>query len=198
MVAVERVELMAVATPSSESEAVAQSSSQQGLLEKIEDFCSRPDFTESIATFSAEHAHEFATGPVEGEHPVRASLAPLRDARPRQSALTLSSTPCLQLRWHELYLQYTSLIEGQLETFLKEEGVPVAALLSAASGETDGSYTCIDYLVASTEYDAFLQLMGDFCMMGAWDADANGVVGGCLEDGSIAGADDSAALEAQE
>ena len=56
-----------------------------------------------------------------------------------------------QLRWHELYLQYTSLIEGKLESFLKEEGVPVAALLSAASGETDGSYTCIDYLVASTE-----------------------------------------------
>ena len=38
-----------------------------------------------------------------------------------------------QLRWHELYLQYTALIEGQLETFLKEEGVPVAAMLSAAT-----------------------------------------------------------------
>ena len=54
-----------------------------------------------------------------------------------------------QLRWHELYLKYTALIEGKLEAFLKEEGVPVAALLSAASSETDGSYTCIDYLVAS-------------------------------------------------
>ena len=114
----------------------------------------------------------------------------------RQLVPTLS-TRVLQLRWHELYLQYTALIEGQLETFLKEEGVPVAALLSAASGEADGSYTCIDYLVASTEYEAFLQLMADFCMMGAWDADANnGVLGGCLED-STACADDSAALEAQ-
>lgn len=68
--------VMAVAAASTEAEAVAQSS-QQGLLEKIEDFCSRPEFTESIATFSAEHAHEFATGPVEGEHPVRPPFAPV-------------------------------------------------------------------------------------------------------------------------
>ena len=87
-----------------------------------------------------------------------------------------------QLRWHELYLQYTALIEGQLEAFLKEEGVPVAALLAAASGEASGAYTCIDYLVASTEYEAFLQLMGDFCAMSSWDAEgADGALGGCLE-----------------
>ena len=61
-----------------------------------------------------------------------------------------------QLRWHELYLQYTALIEGQLETFLKEEGVPVAAMLSAATSDDSGAYTCIDYLVACTEYGAFL------------------------------------------
>ena len=47
---------------------------QRGLLEKIEDFCCRPDFTDSIATFASEHAQEFASGPVEGEHPVRTAL----------------------------------------------------------------------------------------------------------------------------
>ena len=88
-----------------------------------------------------------------------------------------------QLRWHELYLQYTALIEGQLETFLKEEGVPVAAMLSAATSDDSGAYTCIDYLVACTEYSAFLQLMGDFCAMSSWDVDggADGALGGCLE-----------------
>ena len=48
-----------------------------------------------------------------------------------------------QLRWHELYLQYTALIEGQLEAFLKEEGVPVAAMLSAAASDDTGASTCI-------------------------------------------------------
>ena len=57
------------AGPSEASEAGSRVS--QGLLEKIEDFCSRPDFTESIANFASEHAAEFACGPVEGEHPVR-------------------------------------------------------------------------------------------------------------------------------
>ena len=51
------------------------------------------------------------------------------------------------------------------------------------SGDDSGAYTCIDYLVACTEYSAFLQLMGDFCAMSSWDVDggADGALGGCLE-----------------
>ena len=63
--------------------------------------------------------------------------------------------------------------------------MPVAAMLSAATSDDTGAYTCIDYLVASTEYDAFLQLMHDFSAMRSWDVGADGAPGvtpgGCLE-----------------
>ena len=54
--------------------------------------------------------------------------------------------------------------------------MPVAAMLAAASSDDTGAYTCIDYLVASTEYDAFLQLMHDFCTMSTWDAGDEGTL----------------------
>ena len=57
----------------------------------------------------------------------------------------------------------------------------MAAMLSAATSDDTGAYTCIDYLVASTEYDAFLQLMYDFSAMRSWDVGADGAPGGCLE-----------------
>ena len=118
---------MAVAPPQQSSEAEAVQD-QRGLLDKIEDFCSMPDFTDSISDFAAQHSQEFATGPIEGEHPVR-HAAYRRTAHCRHDSCQCTSR---QLRWHELYLQYTALIEGKLEAFLKEQGVPVAAMLSAA------------------------------------------------------------------
>ena len=166
---------MAVAPPSG-SEApytqAAAADAPRGLLEKIEDFCSRPTFTESISDFASQHSSEFACEPNEGEHPVSLSRTPSPGTAPgpathrRHSLHTppphhtpvaeielgqpgashcspgVSSTllPAVwQLRWHELYLQYTALIEGQLEAFLKEEGVPVAAMLSAAASDDTGA-----------------------------------------------------------
>ena len=168
---------MAVAPPSG-SEApytqAAAADAPRGLLEKIEDFCSRPCFTESISDFASQHSSEFACEPNEGEHPVSLSrtpshrTAPGRRNTPPPLTAHAAATPhtccrkvielgqpggshCLpgasstllpavwQLRWHELYLQYTALIEGQLEAFLKEEGVPVAAMLSAAASDDTGA-----------------------------------------------------------
>ena len=42
----------------------------RGLLDKVEFFCSRPDFTDSVSGFASQHACAFAGGPIEGEHPV--------------------------------------------------------------------------------------------------------------------------------
>lgn len=176
---------MAVAPPQQSSEAEAVQD-QRGLLDKIEDFCSMPDFTDSISDFAAQHSQEFATGPIEGEHPVR-HAAYRRTAHCRHDSCQCTSR---QLRWHELYLQYTALIEGKLEAFLKEQGVPVAAMLSAAQSDDSGAYTCIDYLVASTEYDSFLQLMHDFCAMSAWDAGADEGTLGALEEERVDGGDE--------
>ena len=157
---------MAVAPPSG-SEApytqAAAADAPRGLLEKIEDFCSRPTFTESISDFASQHSSEFACEPNEGEHPVSLSRTPspgtapgpathhtpvaeIELGQPGASHCSPGASSTLlpavwQLRWHELYLQYTALIEGQLEAFLKEEGVPVAAMLSAAaSDDTGGSH----------------------------------------------------------
>ena len=50
---------MAVAPPQQSSEAEAVQD-QRGLLDKIEDFCSMPGFTDSISDFAAQHSQEFA------------------------------------------------------------------------------------------------------------------------------------------
>ena len=163
---------MAVAPPSG-SEApythATAADAPRGLLEKIEDFCSRPCFTESISDFASQHSSEFACEPNEGEHPVSLSrtsshrtaqhaaathctrrrhtthlLREIELGQPGASHCSPGASSTLlpdvrQLRWHELYLQYTALIEGQLEAFLKEEGVPVAAMLSAAASDDTGA-----------------------------------------------------------
>ena len=76
---------MAVAPPSG-SEApytqTAAADAPHGLLEKIEDFCSRPCFTESIADFASQHSSEFACEPNEGEHPVSLSRTPSHRTTP--------------------------------------------------------------------------------------------------------------------
>ena len=49
----------------------------------------------------------------------------------------------------------------------------------------------MDYLLASTEYDAFLQLMSDFNSMAQWDVacdEYGGLEGGGLEEGAGAAA----------
>ena len=68
---------MAVASPSgpeAQSTQAASADASRGLLEKIEDFCSRPGFTDSISDFASQHSSEFASEPNEGEHPVRRRL----------------------------------------------------------------------------------------------------------------------------
>ena len=101
------------------------------LLEKLEDFFGGPDLTTAISDFAAAHGAEFHPLPEGAEHP---------------------------LQWHSRYLEYCGMIERQLEGFLQQHGC-TSERLYAACREGDASHTCIEYLLASTEYLAFLQLM---------------------------------------
>ena len=85
---------MAVASPSgpeAQSTQAASADASRGLLEKIEDFCSRPGFTDSISDFASQHSSEFASGSNEGEQPVSR-----RPSRTAATTITLTRTPsCL-------------------------------------------------------------------------------------------------------
>lgn len=108
------------------------------ILQKLEDFFSDPALTSSISDFASSHAAEIVPLALDAEHP---------------------------LRYHELYLQYTAMIEQRLEAFLVEESSSVEQLVNlVASTPPDErvKFTCIDYLIASTEYAKFLELMFDF------------------------------------
>ena len=100
---------MAVAPPSG-SEApytqAAAADAPRGLLEKIEDFCSRPCFTDSIADFATQHSSEFACEPNEGEHPVSQPrtpshrTAPSRRNTPPPLTAHAAATPHLLQKGH--------------------------------------------------------------------------------------------------
>jgi|LauGreSBDMM110SN_4_FD.fasta_scaffold182340_1 hypothetical protein len=87
-------------------------------------------------------------------------------------------------RNHNIYRQYCAIVEQKLDKFMEEEGLSPDAIFAAcekamASGEARWM-TCLDYLTACTDYNAFIDLAFDHaCMLGlggdpdsdeAWDA----------------------------
>jgi len=79
------------------------------------------------------------------------------------------------------------LVERNVEEFLVREGgttnVELVELLQKCQSE--GTLTCMDYLLASTEYDAFLRLVSDFKGLEQWGGDDETLPGqllGGLED----------------
>ena len=147
------------------------------LLDALEFFCASGEFTGFIQEFSSAHAMEFTD---DGEQ---------------------------SLRHYDLYKQYHDGIEAKLSEFCASQGVSEEQLLHiiATAHQTDyGSTTCLDYIVASSEYDAFLQLMLDCKSMHEYmygeggDGD-DGLLGGledeqddneCLQDGRELSADE--------
>jgi len=72
-------------------------------------------------------------------------------------------------RNHQLFTEYTKLVEGLLQNFLESQGVTAEDVYETCrrfqqSGDTS-SMVCIDYLVASTEYESFMQLAYDHCQL---------------------------------
>ena len=136
-----------------------RSEDDENLLEQLENFFSGPDLTTAISDFAAEHGGEFHPLPEGAEHP---------------------------LQWHERYLQYCGMIESKLEAFLQQHGTTTERLYAACRAG-DGSHTCVEYLLASTEYLSFLQLMLDFGSLASYEIDEddplglNQPLGGALE-----------------
>jgi hypothetical protein len=113
-------------------------SNEQFLLAKLEDFVGSAAFTTSVRTFAAEHAHRFK--PIvsgDDEHP---------------------------LHYQELYLQYERLLEASLEAFLTEHGSSVTALVACVrrAQERGEPLASVELLLATTDYEAFLELMLDY------------------------------------
>ena len=115
------------------------------LVVELEDFFAEPACTSAIGDFVAERASTLRIVPGE-EQPHEA---------------------------HGAFLEYTQLIERLLEQFMTEHGVRTADLLDAAQSAPRGAYTWVQFLVASTDYEAFVALVQDFSAMNQWDVDAD-------------------------
>ena len=104
------------------------------VLDRLEEFFSDPSVTSAINDFCCAHA----------------SITPLAEGAEHP------------LEYHTAFLEYAKLIEDQVAAFMAEHGFSEEDIVIAALHAPPGVHTCIDYLLASTEYTAFLQLMGQF------------------------------------
>lgn len=109
----------------------------QFVLSRLEAFIEGAAFSQPVATFAAEHAHKFRPITAEEEQP---------------------------LHYQELYLAYEAVLEGALETFLADHRLTVATLLECVrrAHERSEPLRCVDMLLASAEYGAFVELMLDY------------------------------------
>ena len=130
---------MAVAPPSGSEAPYTQATAAdapRGLLEKIEDFCSRPCFTESISDFASQHSSEFACEPNEGEHPVSLSRTPSHRTAPGQHT---AATHCTRRR-HTTHLLQKLNWDSPVPPTARLARRPLSGL---TCGSFDGtSYTC--------------------------------------------------------
>ncbi|MEW5312532.1 MAG: hypothetical protein WDW38_004161 [Sanguina aurantia] len=94
---------------------------------------------------------------------------------------------------HTIFSEYADLIELQLARFIQEEGLPVQGVLEACAAaqasDTAGHMTCIDFLVASMEYESFMELCYDhLCSTSLGIArDEDVTDGGCEQDQDASG-----------
>ena len=98
----------------------------------LEDHVSSPEFTNFLQEFIDKYAESFEE---KEEH---------------------------DLEYYEIYKEYVKMIEGQLEKFLAANGLEEEAVFASCSRvqEMDAQcLSCIDYLVASSEYTEFIQMM---------------------------------------
>ncbi|KAG2449073.1 hypothetical protein HYH02_005822 [Chlamydomonas schloesseri] len=116
------------------------------MLEKLEEFFCSPKFTCAIGDFMSENAEKLEFVPLDGEQP---------------------------LQNFDIFKNYTSMVEQQLEEFIQAEGLSVKAICDACAAaqnnENHMHIAAIDYLVASTEYESFMQLAYDHACMAAYE-----------------------------
>jgi len=115
------------------------------LLEKLEYFFSDPEFTDALRSFFEENQEKFQFVDVGMEQPISN---------------------------YDLYLKYTKRIEDLLEDFLAKNQVTHEDIINICMEEKlegNASSYCLDYIIASTEYEAFIQMMNDFNAMCTFD-----------------------------
>eukprot|EP00736_Rhodelphis_marinus_P013273 Rmarinus@m.8740 len=131
--------------------------SDEAVLAKLEECFSSPEFTGAISQFVSENSALF----------------------------TVAEEQTLQN--YDLYKKYTHMVEELLENFLSENGISSERLASVCTNAGTCDQTCIDYILASTEYNYFGQMMADFKQMQEWTgaAEKDGLdpVWDCLPDG---------------
>ena len=105
------------------------------LLQKLEDLVESDSFTTTVRVLR-EHAHKFKPQTSDEEHPP-----------------TIRSSA-----------KYEKPVEAALEAFLKEQSSPVGALVGCVkrAQERGEPLACIDHLLATSDYPAFLELMLDY------------------------------------
>ena len=115
------------------------------IMIKLEDFFSgNPDLSVAIGDFFAANASRITVHDSEREQSMEA---------------------------HGIYLEYCDIIENGLEEFLARENVPPEDFVAACQDARDNgdfSTSALDYTIASTEYESFLDMCRDFSAMGQW------------------------------
>ena len=116
------------------------------ILTRLEEFFSSPELTSAIAEFMTENSRE-----LEFRDP--------NDEQPLQN--------------HDIFRRYSEVVENQLEDFLRRENIDIGEVAEACKrvqgSDAANCVTCIDYLVAATEYNSFMLLAYDFASMSMWD-----------------------------
>ena len=107
------------------------------LLQKLEGFVSSSSFTEAAGSFASEHAHKFKPLSNEDEFP---------------------------LHYQELHLRFQGVLEAELESLLREHGSSASHLMEVVgrAKERGDQLECIDVLLSSTSFPAFVELMLDY------------------------------------
>ena len=109
------------------------------LFDRIELFFCLPAFTSAVGDFTREKVDQFHF------------TDELTDEQPLSN--------------HDIFQQYTRLVEAQLEAFLEGEGISAQqlqdAILEQQESPDAGASTCLDYLLATTTFESFFQLMAD-------------------------------------
>mmetsp|Transcript_21920 Transcript_21920/g.54269 ORF Transcript_21920/g.54269 Transcript_21920/m.54269 type:complete len:182 (-) Transcript_21920:14-559(-) len=112
------------------------------VLERLEDFFSSPELTSAISDFMTEHS-----GRVEFRAP--------GDEQPMGN--------------YDVFRQYSEVVENLLEDFLRRENIEMGVVAEACKrvqgSEAAHAVTCVDYLVAATEYNNFMLLAYDFASL---------------------------------
>jgi hypothetical protein len=121
------------------------------ILTRLEDFFSSPELTCAINDFMTEHSSKVEFVAPDDEQP---------------------------LQNHDIFRRYSEVVENRLEDFLRRENLEMGEVAEACKraqgGEGASCVTCVDYLVAATEYHSFMLLAYDFASMSMWDQPEDG------------------------